>query len=296
MSKDKFPVMLASPNKMIDRINFPCLAQIKMDGMRALIVVKDNETIVYSRNGKVMEGLGKHFEPMVAHNEMVYDGELTVLDENDLPLDRKAGNGILHKAVVGTISPEEIERVRITLWDIISTHDWEYGFDATPYHARLAELRALHKNKLFSIVDTFDIDDMSEAQDVFKRLLDKGEEGIILKNLDHPWENKRSTQIVKMKEVIETDMKIIGFAEGAGKASKMLGALQCSSKDGSIKVDVGTGFTDDQRINIWGRQEELLNTVVTVKNNGVITRKDKDVKSLFLPVFVELRPDKEEAD
>ena len=73
----KFPVMLASPNKMIDRINFPCIGQTKMDGMRALIVIKDNEPIVYSRNGKVMEGLGKHFEPMVAHNEMVYDGELS---------------------------------------------------------------------------------------------------------------------------------------------------------------------------------------------------------------------------
>ncbi len=293
---DKFPVMLASPNKMIDRINFPCFAQTKMDGMRALIVIKDNEPIVYSRNGKVMEGLGKHFAPMVAHNEMVYDGELTVLDDEGKPLDRKAGNGILHKAVVGTISPEEIERVRITLWDIISTHTWEDGFDATPYHARLAELKSLPKNDLFSIVETFDVNNFDEAQEIFQKMLAKGEEGIILKNNDHPWENKRSTQIVKMKEVIETDLKITGFAEGTGKASKMLGALQCSNKDGSIKVDVGTGFTDDQRINIWGRQDELLNTVVTIKNNGVITRKDKDVKSLFLPVFIELRPDKEVAD
>lgn len=293
----KFPVMLASPNKMISRINFPCIAQTKMDGMRAMIIVKDNETIVYSRNGKVMKGLGKHFEPMVNHNNMVYDGELTVTIESGFGLlDRKAGNGILHKAVVGTISPEEIERVRITLWDIIGTHDWEDGYCATPYHARLAELKSLPKSGLFSIVETFDVNNMDEAQEIFQKMLAKGEEGIILKNNDHPWENKRSTQIVKMKEVIETDLKITGFAEGTGKASKMLGALQCSNKDGSIKVDVGTGFTDDQRVNIWGRQDELLNTVVTVKNNGVITRKDKDVKSLFLPVFIELRPDKEESD
>jgi len=293
----KFPVMLASPNKMIDRINFPCIAQTKMDGMRALIVIKDNVAVVYSRNGKVMKGLGEHFKPMVAHNEMVYDGELTVTVESGFGLlDRKAGNGILHKAVVGTISPEEIERVRITLWDIISTHAWEDGYDATPYHARLTELNSLPINGLFSIVETHTLDNMDQAQTLFQEMLKKGEEGIILKNDDHPWENKRSTQIVKMKEIIETDLKITGFAEGTGKASKMLGALQCSNKDGSIKVDVGTGFTDDQRVNIWGRQDELLNTVVTVKNNGVITRKDKDVKSLFLPVFVELRPDKEEAD
>lgn len=288
--------MLASPNKMIDRINFPCFAQTKMDGMRALIVVKNDEVVVYSRNGKIMEGLGEHFKPIVCHNNIVYDGELSVLDDAGKPLSRKAGNGILHKAVVGTISPEEIARIRITLWDIIQIVSWENGHDSTPYHARLHELNAIPSSDLHTIVDTVEVENLEHAENVFKQKLDAGEEGIILKNLDHPWENKRSTQIVKMKEVIETDLKIVGFAEGTGKASKMLGALQCSNKDGSIKVDVGTGFTDEQRINIWGRQDELLNTVITVKNNGVITRKDKDVKSLFLPVFVELRPDKEESD
>jgi len=292
----KFPVMLASPNKMIDRINFPCFAQTKMDGMRALIVVKDNEPIVYSRNGKVMEGLGKHFEPMVAHNEMVYDGELTVLDDDDKPLDRKAGNGILHKAVVGTISPEEIERVRITLWDIVGTHDWEDGYCATPYHARLAELKSLPKNGLFSIVETFDVNNMDEAQEIFQKMLAKGEEGIILKNNDHPWENKRSTQIVKMKEVLEMDLKVIGWAEGTGKYIGMMGALQCENKDGSIKVDVGTGYNDAQRTDLWIKRDKLIGKIISIQYNAVIDRKDKDVKSLFLPVFVEYRLDKDESD
>ncbi len=293
---DKFPVMLASPNKMIDRINFPCIGQTKMDGMRALIVVKDNEPIVYSRNGKVMEGLGKHFEPMVAHNEMVYDGELSVLDDDGKLLDRKSGNGILHKAVVGTISPEEIERVRITLWDIVSTHAWEDGYDATPYHARLRELKALPINDLFSVVETHTLDNMDQAQTLFEEMLAKGEEGIILKNNEHPWENKRSTQIVKMKEILEMDLKVIGYAEGTGKYVGMMGALQCENKDGSIKVDVGTGYNDAQRTDLWNKKDKVIGKIISVQYNAVIDRKDKDVKSLFLPVFVELRPDKGEAD
>ncbi len=133
---DKFPVMLASPNKLIDRINFPAIAQFKMDGMRALIVVKNDEVIVYSRNGKVMEGLGEHFKPMTNHNNMVYDGELTIIRDGK-ELDRKTGNGILHKSVVGTISPEEIKDIVITLWDIIPVDAGESGKDSTPYHARL---------------------------------------------------------------------------------------------------------------------------------------------------------------
>jgi len=293
----KFPVMLASPNKMIDRINFPCIVQTKMDGMRAMIVVKDNKPIVYSRNGKAMEGLGEHFKPMVNHNNMVYDGELTVTIESGFGLlDRKAGNGILHKAVVGTISPEEIERVRITLWDIIPLDAWEKGIDPTPYHTRLSELKALPKSGLFSIVETFDVKDMDEAQKVYQKMLAKGEEGIILKNNDHPWENKRSTQIVKMKEILEIDLKVIGWAEGTGKYVGMMGALQCENKDGSIKVDVGTGYNDAQRTDLWIKREKVVGKIISVQYNAVIDRKDKDVKSLFLPVFVELRPDKEESD
>jgi len=294
---DKFPVMLASPQKEIDRINFPCFAQTKMDGMRAMIIVEDDVVTVYSRNGKPMKGLGAHFKSITNHNNMVYDGELTVTKESGFGLlDRKAGNGICHKAVVGTISKEEIARIRITLWDIIPLKDFRAGLNPTPYHTRLGELDSIPASGLHSIVETHTVNNIDEAQNLFQKMLKKGEEGIILKNLEHPWEDKRSKQIIKMKEVIETDLKIIGFAEGEGKNAKMLGALQCENKDGSIRVDVGTGFTDAQRINIWGRKDELLNTVVTVKNNGVITRKDKDVKSLFLPVFVELRPDKELAD
>lgn len=301
MTKDKFPVMLASPFAKIDNIKFPCIAQMKMDGMRAIIVKRDGVVTVYSRNGNVLVGLDKHFEQiLIKWDNTVLDGELTVLDDDDRVLDRPTGNGICHKAVQNkkeaSISDEEISRIRITLWDITTVACFDAGIDETPYDVRMTALRALDDYGLFSIVNTWEIDDMDHAQEVFIDVVDTGGEGIILKNVDHPWENKRSKHIVKMKEVLEIDLNIIGFAEGMGKNSNMLGALQCENHDGSIRVDVGTGFDDATRIDIWNRQDELLNTIVAIKHNGEITRRDKDVKSLFLPVFVELRVDKEESD
>ena len=47
MPKDKFPVMLVSPMKEMKRITFPCIAQTKMDGMRAIIVVEGEVVTVY---------------------------------------------------------------------------------------------------------------------------------------------------------------------------------------------------------------------------------------------------------
>jgi DNA ligase-1 len=293
----KIPVMLVSPNKEIGRIQFPCFAQTKMDGMRGVIVKRDGRVVVFSRNGNTMTKLDKHFEAMLSSiDNVVLDGELTVVDSEGKLLDRKTGNGILNKTVVETVSDEEVSRVRFTAWDLIDVCDFDKGIDRRTGVERLARLRAIPTNPLFEVVQTFEIANLEEAQELFKEQLAKGEEGIILKNNDHPWEDKRSKQCVKMKEVIEMDLKITGFAEGTGKASGMTGAIQVENKDGSIKTSVGTGLDDATRKDIWTRQEELIGTIVTVKCNGVISRKGADSKSLFLPVFVELRLDKTESD
>ena len=293
----KIPVMLVSPNKEIGRIQFPCFAQTKMDGMRGVIVKRDGRVVVFSRNGNTMTKLDKHFEAMLSSvDNIVIDGELTVVDSDGKLLDRKTGNGILNKTVVETVSDEEVTRVRFTAWDLIDVCDFDKGVDRRTGVERLARLRAIPANPLFEVVQTFEIANLEEAQELFKEQLAKGEEGIILKNNDHPWEDKRSKQCVKMKEVIEMDLKITGFAEGTGKASGMTGAIQVENKDGSIKTSVGTGLDDATRKDIWTRQEELIGTIITVKCNGVISRKGADSKSLFLPVFVELRLDKTESD
>lgn len=289
--------MLVSPNKEIGRIQFPCFAQTKMDGMRGVIVKRDGRVVVFSRNGNTMTKLDKHFEVILSGiDNVVIDGELTVVDSDGKLLDRKTGNGILNKTVVETVSDEEVARVRFTAWDLIDVCDFDKGVDRRTGVERLSRLRAIPANPLFEVVQTFEIANLEEAQELFKEQLAKGEEGIILKNNDHPWEDKRSKQCVKMKEVIEMDLKITGFAEGTGKASGMTGAIQVENKDGSIKTSVGTGLDDATRKDIWARQEELIGTIITVKCNGVISRKGADSKSLFLPVFVELRLDKTESD
>ena len=206
--------MLVSPNKEIGRIQFPCFAQTKMDGMRGVIVKRDGRVVVFSRNGNTMTKLDKHFEAVLSSiDNVVLDGELTVVDSEGKLLDRKTGNGILNKTVVETVSDEEVARVRFTAWDLIDVCDFDKGVDRRTGVERLSRLRAIPANPLFEVVQTFEIANLEEAQELFKEQLAKGEEGIILKNNDHPWEDKRSKQCVKMKEVIEMDLKITGFAE-----------------------------------------------------------------------------------
>jgi ATP-dependent DNA ligase len=72
----------------------------------------------------------------------------------------------------------------------------------------------------------------------------------------------------------------------------MLGALELESEDGRVKVSVGSGFTDDDRMSIT---ESIIGSIITVQYNQLIENKNGGI-SLYLPRFVEIRDDKEVAD
>jgi len=288
---DKFPVMLASPNKFIDRIKFPAYVQTKMDGMRANIVCKDNNTIVYSRNGKPME-MFQRFQHTIP-NDHVVDGEFILFDNNGQLLDRKTGNGILHKAVVGTISEEEVSMIKMVVWDIIPVKEWSKGRYDLPYDHRLKRLKVGLNTDYFILIDTHTVKNMEEVEKIYAKKIKEGQEGLIIKNIDSPWEGKRSKHMIKMKEVLEIDLKIIDWIEGEGKYVGMLGKFICENKDHTISVGVGTGYSDEQRKN-YTRDD--VGKICSVKYNAVISSRTRDTKSLFLPVFVEFRPDKDEPE
>jgi DNA ligase-1 len=119
-----------------------------------------------------------------------------------------------------------------------------------------------------------------------------GQEGIILKDLSGIWEDKRSKSQIKFKGELECDLRIVGIEEGTGKYAGMLGAILCESSDGVIKVRVGSSFSDDQRKNLG---KEIIDKIAAIKYNTRIKNKAGE-ESLFLPIILEIRDDKEVAD
>ena len=107
------------------------------------------------------------------------------------------------------------------------------------------------------------------------------------------WEDKRSKTQIKFKGELECDLKIVAVEAGTGKYEGMLGAIVCESSDGIIKVNVGSGFNDEHRKTL--KEKDLLGKIVAVKYNTRTTNKSGD-ESLFLPIFIEVREDKDIAD
>jgi hypothetical protein len=302
----EYPVMLCSQfeQKLVDKIKFPAYAQMKMDGMRFNAIVRDGKVEYRSRNGKEIQLLGnldEQFIAMAGEVDCVFDGELLVMLPGDHQFaDRQTGNGILNKANKGTISAEEAAMVHASVWDLIPYAYFTDGHCPVPYSKRFSSLEQLIQkqsvdNKRVWLVSSQIVQTIDEAQEMFQEYLSLGYEGIILKDGSGIWEDKRAKHQIKFKGELECDLKIVAVEEGSGKYAGMLGAMICESSDGVVKVSVGSGLNDEHRINLWHIKQEILDKIVAVKYNTRIKNKQGE-ESLFLPIFIELRDDKDVAD
>ena len=298
-----YPCMLCSAfdDKLVNKIKFPAYTQMKMDGMRFNAIVYGDTVEFRSRNGKELNLLGnleKEFLALANGVNCVFDGELLVMLEGDYQFaDRQTGNGILNKANKGTISEAEAKLVHASVWDVIPYDDFVKGICDVPYETRWSSLEKLvagqsSKDKRIWPVFHKEVNTLDEANDIFQELLADGHEGIILKDKKSIWENKRSKGQIKFKGEEECDLKVVGIQPGTGKYEGMIGAILCESADGVLKVDVGSGFKDIDRKK---DHSEYVGKIVAVKYNMRIKNKQGE-ESLFLPVFIEIREDKDIAD
>jgi hypothetical protein len=300
----EYPVMLCSPfeQRLVDKIKFPAYVQLKMDGMRFNAIVRDGKCEFRSRNGKEIQLLGnleQEFIKLAGNVDCVFDGELLVMmPGDDQFVDRQTGNGILNKANKGTISAEQAALVHATVWDVIPYVLFGDGYCGSPYSTRFSSLKKLvdtipPENKKIWLVSSDMVENIDQANAKFEEYLGLGLEGIILKDGSGAWEDKRAKHQIKFKGELECDLKIVAVEEGTGKYEGMLGAIVCESADGIVKVNVGSGFNDEHRKTL--KEKDLLGKIVAVKYNTRIQNKSGD-ESLFLPIFVEVREDKTDAD
>ena len=293
----EYPVMLCSgyDQKLVDKINYPAYVQLKEDGMRFNAIIIDGKCEFKSRNGKTIDLLGNLEDEFIAMShgiDCVFDGELLVKIDGKIA-DRQTGNGILNKANKGTISKEEAALVTATVWDMIPYAYFIDGYCPVPYSTRFKRLEDSVVSGSIGVVPSIIVDSLDEAKAIFEQYLIDGKEGIILKDGNGVWEDKRSKGQIKFKGELECDLKIVGVEEGTGKYAGKLGSFLCESADGIIKVSVGSGLTDAQRE--MYSNGDLLGCVIAVKYNARITNKQGE-QSLFLPIFIELREDKDVAD
>jgi len=315
----EYEVMLCkdSDEKNKKKIKFPAYVQSKADGGRVNFWIRRKmggfDIQAFSRNGKPADCLNVELREELAHLcqnlcenssddiAFVVDGELLTRGEDGYTIDdRQTGNGIFTKAIRGTIIDQERNKFIAKIWDVTTVEEFEAGYSATPYKDRLAKLQQAIKNVSWEayprlhLLDTIMVKDWNDVKALYDKAIENGEEGVIVKNIDAPWEAKRSVNCIKFKECLTKEVKIIGREEGEGKNLGKLGAFLTRDKTGTIITSVGGGFSDAQRLEY--NTDDMIGRIIEIECNGIVTKKNSELRAYYQPVFVKIREDKNEPD
>lgn len=283
---------------------YPAYAQLKYDAARVAIIVNHGTVSYRTRNGLTynftnvaLDNLFLTASMKLGRESLVFDGELYQRLPNGQPASRTVSNGIATKMIRGTSTPEDWENIGISVWDVVPLESFTAGYCKTTYSERFDLIKQMFPDVgVVQCANNVMVKDYDEAVALAKKYIAKGFEGIILKNPNAPWEAKRSKNCLKVKAVRQADLKIVGAVEGTGKYVGALGAFICESADGRVKVNVGTGLSDEDRRQMWEDRYNLFDSIITIEYNELIKPKNSDTYSLFLPRVIELRMDKDVAD
>jgi DNA ligase-1 len=270
--------------------------EVKLDGVRTLAIVSNNLVTLYSRNGKVFENFEnielelKKISNKHSIESFVLDGE--IVGESFQTLMRQA-----HRK-----NDIQTQEMVYHIFDFIPLDDFTNGFCNSPLTKRLEQLEEIKhlisENDSLKIVPGMNVDlNLHQGHDVMRRFaqsaVEQGYEGIMIKSVDAPYECKRSNFWLKYKPVYDFDLKVVAVEEGTGKNLGRLGALVCEGidKDKFIRVNVGSGFTDQERDDYWHHKRSLIGQTVVVLCDSITKNQDGGY-SLRFPRFKSFRDDK----
>ena len=140
------------------------------------------------------------------------------------------------------------------------------------------------------LVDLDTDEGQAKFREINQRAIDGGYEGIMIKDPEAPYECKRSVSWLKLKPFIEVSLEVKDVEEGTGRNVGRLGALVCEGNDDSrhIRVNVGSGFSDDDRNTFWNSRSDVLGRIVEVRADAITQNQDGSY-SLRFPRFLHFR-------
>ena len=272
----------------------------KYDGVRVIGYYKNGEVKFYTRAfneipseylQKIEKGLCDLIESAGLAGEWFFDGELT--DHH-----RKSVSGKVTQMLKGNPDPSIGDDLLFNVFDLEDGDTLKNGKGILPFTIRRETLVGVfesNKSENLVLAESFSTSTKEDFYDYYKKVVEKGGEGVILKDPNHIYECKRSKSWIKMKEVNECDLRITGWYPGEGKREGLIGGFICEDLNGMVKVKVGSGFTDADLAYLSADPDSFKGKVCSIQYNVVISDKNGEW-SLFLPRFVEIREDKQEPD
>ena len=267
----------------------------KLDGVRVIAIILNGICTLYSRNGKQF------------HNFSNIEKEL----QNKLGEQSKQAGIVIDGEIVSSSFQKLMRQVHrkdnvqaddteFFVFDTLPLAEFQAGKSTKTCRERHQQLLDIFGNEVTGdviVVEKKEVDlDTDEGQKTFKEYnkmaLDRGLEGIMIKDVDALYECKRSHFMLKAKPFIEVTLTVTATEEGTGRNVGKLGALICEGVDDgkSIKVNVGSGLSDEQRESFWHHKDDIIDQLVEVRADAITKNQDSiDEYSLRFPRFKTFR-------
>lgn len=258
--------MLAATLENLSDIRYPIYASVKLDGIRCII--KDGVAV-----SRAFKPIPNKFIQAVLKEEAVegLDGELMI--------EGKDFNEIQSAVMSEDGEPD----FQFHVFDVVREAPFSvrYNFLTSNYNGTPRPHIKVVNQELFGYP--------SDVINFEKYAVDTGYEGIMLRTHDSPYKFGRSTPkeryLMKFKRFQDAEAVVIGFEElnhndnektkdalghsvrsghlaGLRKGG-CLGSLVVYDEKLNIEFNIGTGFTQEQREEIWDNQKKLMGATVT---------------------------------
>ena len=173
--------------------------------------------------------------------------------------------------------------------------------DAQPtiiYKDRFKELIQIVKNcDCVNVIEHYTVNSFKEALEQTSKWMNLGFEGGVLKNENGLFKDGTSSDQLKLKLIIDCEMRITGFKPGTKgtKREGKVGSIQFMNDEGTIKGKC-SGFSDIILDEMTENPELYMNKIITVQFNDLSKGKNSEHYALSHPRFIEIRNDKDETD
>ena len=255
---DKFKEMYASP---------------KLDGIRCMI----QDGIALSRSLKPIRN--EFIQSILGHS--MFDG----LDGEIISGDPTADD--VYRITTGNVM-RATGKPDFTFW-VFDTFIYPYPYGSRRHEIHHVDPTGIHPN--IKILPTVSVFNMKELQAYEQYCLGQGYEGVILRDPNALYKHGRSTAkeggLIKVKRFSDSEATILGMEEqmknnnekkvnelGRGQRSShkenktpkgTLGALVCKDKHTGIQFNIGSGFDDATRNQLWKYKDGLIGQAIKYK-------------------------------
>ena len=120
-----------------------------------------------------------------------------------------------------------------------------------------------HSANPLVIVETTEVDSREHLDELYADYVEVGYEGQMIR-LDAPYENKRSSKLLKRKEFVDEEYEILGYDEGTGNREGTVKHFKFKNKDGR-KFNSNVKGTFEYMAELLERGDELVGKQATIK-------------------------------